>query len=61
MAHSRLMQKIHDEQRAEMQRLTPAERLVMALELSDLCATLHTAGLKALEERHVTGKTEADN
>lgn len=31
--------------------LTPAERLTLALELSDLCAELAAAGRRALRER----------
>ncbi|MHB8893755.1 MAG: hypothetical protein ACYC99_01075 [Candidatus Geothermincolia bacterium] len=31
--------------------LTPAERLTLALELSDLCADLAAAGRQALKER----------
>jgi hypothetical protein len=31
--------------------LTPAERLTLALELSDLCAELAAAGRRALKER----------
>jgi hypothetical protein len=37
-------------ERAELA-LTPAERLTLALELSDLCADLAAAGRRALEER----------
>jgi hypothetical protein len=33
------------------QAMTPAERLTLALELSDLCAELAAAGQRALEER----------
>jgi hypothetical protein len=37
-------------ERAELE-MTPAERLTLALELSDLCADLATAGRRALKEQ----------
>jgi len=52
MPYSRTLQSVKDEQRREMQKLTPAERLLMALELSDVCAELNQAGKNALKERH---------
>ena len=55
MSYSRIIQSVRDEQRAEMQKLSPAERLLMALELSDVCAELNKAGKKALAERHAAG------
>jgi hypothetical protein len=58
MARSLTIQFVRDEQREEMQKLSPAERLFMALELSDVCAELNEAGKKALEERHAAGAAE---
>ena len=58
MPYSHTLQSVRDEQRDEMQKLSPAERLLMALELSDACAELNEAGRKALEERHAAGASE---
>ena len=58
MAHSLTIQSVRDEQREEMHKLSPAERLLMALELSDACAELNEAGKNALEERHAAGTVE---
>ena len=58
MAHSHSIQSVRDEQRKEMRKLSPAERLLMALELSDVCAKLNEAGKNALEERHAAEAAE---
>ena len=60
MGHSITIQSARDEQRKEMERLSPAERLIMALELSDVCAQLNVAGTKALEGRHAAGTSEKE-
>jgi predicted house-cleaning noncanonical NTP pyrophosphatase (MazG superfamily) len=56
MSHSSLLKKLRDEQRDEIMRKKPAERLLMALELSDACAQLNDAARKALEEKRATAK-----
>ena len=56
MRHSSLIQNLRDEQRDEIMRKSAAERLLIALELSDACAQLNDAAKKALEEKRVTGK-----
>ena len=57
MGHSQLMKTIRDEQREEVMKKTPGERLLMALELSDTCALLNAAAVKALEEKRAAAKT----
>lgn len=57
MKHSPLIQNVRDEQRHEMMRKTAAERLAIALELSDTCYTLNRAARKAIEERRVPSET----
>jgi len=56
MSHSRSIQKLRDEQRDEIMGKTAAERLLIALELSDTCTLLNNAARKALEEKRVTAK-----
>ena len=56
MRHSSLIQNLRDEQRDEIMRKSAAERLLIALELSDACAQLNDAAKKALEEKRVTAK-----
>jgi hypothetical protein len=56
MVHSSLMQQNRDEQRDEIMKKTPGERVQMALELSDTCALLNRAARKALEENRAAGK-----
>lgn len=51
MRRSPLLQRIRDEQRDEAMRKTAAERLLLALELSDACAELNLAARKAIEEK----------
>ena len=51
MRRSPLLQHLRDEQRDEAMNKTPAERLMMALELSDACARLNAAARKAIEEQ----------
>jgi hypothetical protein len=50
------MQQVRDEQRKEEQKLTPGERIQMACELSDACALLSQAAIKALEEKRAISK-----
>lgn len=56
MGHSSLMKKNRDEQRDELMRKTPADRLQIALELSDACALISAAARKALEEKRAAAK-----
>ena len=56
MGHSSLMKKKRDEQREEIMKKTPVERLQVALELSDACALLNNAARKALEEKRAAAK-----
>lgn len=56
MGHSFLMKKNRDEQRDEIMKKSPGERLQMALELSDACALLNTAARKALEGKRAAAK-----
>ena len=56
MGHSELMKKNRDEQRDEIMRKTPGERLQVALELSEACIILNTAAKKALEEKRAVAK-----
>ena len=59
MSHSPLLQQIRDEQRLEAMKLSPAERLHIALELSETCTLFNTAGKKALEARRADTKTQS--
>jgi len=56
MGHSSLMKENRDEQRSEIMKKTPAERLLVALELSDACAVLGSAARKALEAKRAVPK-----
>ena len=56
MGHSPLMKENRDEQRNEIMKKTPGERLLLALELSDACAVLGSASRKALEEKRAAAK-----
>jgi hypothetical protein len=56
MGHSDLMKKNRDEQRDEIMKITPGERLLVALELSDACALLNSATRKALENKRAAAK-----
>ena len=56
MGHSQLLQQNRDEQREEVMRKSPGERLKMALELSDACALIRESAAKALEEKHAVRK-----
>ncbi len=56
MGHSSLMKKNRDEQRDEIMKKTPGERLQVALELSDACALLNNAARKALEGKRNAAK-----
>ncbi len=61
MAFSQNMTDSRQLQQAEIQKLSPAERLMMALELSDLCLQLHDAGKQALKETNVAGTAQTNN
>ena len=56
MGQSPLMKKNRDEQRDEIMKKTPGERVQMALELSDACALLNNAARKALEKKRAAAK-----
>jgi hypothetical protein len=56
MEHSSLMKKNRDQQRDDIMKITPGERLQVALELSDACAILNRAARKALEEKRAVAK-----
>ncbi|MDD2500523.1 MAG: hypothetical protein PHN92_06865 [Geobacter sp.] len=56
MAASALMEQNRNEQRQEMSRKTPGERLLIALELSDLCLLLSDAARLALEKERAATK-----
>jgi len=56
MGHSDLMKRNRDEQRDEIMKITPGERLLVALELSDACALLNSAARKALEKKRAAAK-----
>ena len=56
MGHSSLMKTNCDQQRDEIMKKTPGERLQVALDLSDACALLNTAARKALEEKRAVAK-----
>ena len=56
MGHSSLMKKNRDEQREEIMKKTPGERVQMTLELSDACVLLNNAARKALEEKRAVAK-----
>jgi hypothetical protein len=56
MGHSSLMKINRDEQREELMKKTPGERVQAALELSDACALLNNAARKALEEKRAAAK-----
>jgi hypothetical protein len=56
MATSILMEQNRNEQRKEMSGKTPAERLLIALELSDMCLLLSNAARLALEKERAAAK-----
>jgi hypothetical protein len=56
MGNSALMKKNREEQRNEIMKKTPGERLQVALELSDACALLNNAARKALEGKRAVTK-----
>ena len=56
MGHSALMKKNRDEQREQIMKKTPGERLLAALELSDACSLLNNAARRALEEKRAAAK-----
>ena len=56
MSRSGLLQRLRDEQRNEMMRKTAAERLLIALELSDACSQINMAARKAIEGKRAAGK-----
>lgn len=56
MATSALMEQTRKEQRQEMSRKTPGERLLIALELSDVCLLLSSSARVALEKDRAAAK-----
>lgn len=56
MATSTLMEQTRKEQRQEMSRKTPGERLLIALELSDVCLLLSSSARAALEKDRAAAK-----
>jgi len=48
---SPLLQRLRDEQCDEAMKKTAAERLLLALELSDVCVQLNNAARRAIEEK----------
>lgn len=61
MAFSQNIADVRQLQQDEMRRCSPSERLLMALELSDLCLQLHNAGKQALKENNVAGTAQANS
>ena len=57
MPRSRLLQRLRDEQRDEAMKKTAAERLLLALELSDVCVQLNNAARRAIEEKRAIRAT----
>ena len=49
MAYSKLIEDRRDELRRESMLLTPGERLMRGLELSELCRELRSAGKEAMK------------
>ena len=56
MRTSALIQQNRDEQRQEMMKKTPSERLQAALELSDACLLLSISARAALEKKRAVAK-----
>lgn len=56
MVTSALMQQNRDEQRQEMMKKTPGERLMITLELSDVCLLLGNSAREALEKKRSAAK-----
>lgn len=50
------MKNNRDEQRDEVMKKTPGERVLAALELSDTCVLLNNAARKALENKRAAAK-----
>jgi hypothetical protein len=61
MAFSQNIADVRQSQQDEMQRRSPSERLLMALELSDLCAQLNSAGKQALKETYAAGTAQKNS
>ena len=61
MAFSQNIADIRQSHQEEMQKRSPSERLLMAIELSDLCLQLHNAGKLALKENNVVGTAQTNN
>ena len=57
MRRSPLLQRLRDEQRDEAMKKTAAERLLIALELSDACIQLNNAARRAIEEKRAIRAT----
>jgi hypothetical protein len=56
MGQSSLMKRNRDEQRDEIMKKSPGERLQAALDLSDACALLNNSARKSLEEKRAATK-----
>ena len=58
MRRSVLLQRLRKEQRDEAMKKTAAERLLLALELSDSCIQLNCAARQAIEEKRAIRATQ---
>ena len=61
MAFSQNIADVRQSQQDEMRKCSPVERLLMALELSDLCVQLQSAGKQALKETNAAGTTQKND
>lgn len=61
MAFSQNIEDVRKLQQDEMKERSPSERLLMALELSDVCVQLNSAGKQALQEVHAAATAQKDN
>ena len=50
MGESKIISLVKEKQREQIKKLTPSQRLELAVELSDLCRELLLAGKKALDD-----------
>lgn len=58
MAFSQNIADLRQLQQDKLRRCSPSERLLMALELSDLCVQLQSAGKQALKEADAAGTAQ---
>lgn len=58
MRRSALLKRLRDEQRDEVMKKSAAERLLLALELSDVCVQINNAARRAIEEKRAIRATE---